>query len=402
MQHPTSNMNSNTCTEYDIIMVGAGLVGASMALALANSDFKIAILEKLPNSQKKEATDTLQARALALSYPSLQWLQKYLQTLCPHTRQKLFLSDNFITEVQVSAQGKFGVTRLQASEQNLPFLGGVVNADALNQALADELTTLPNIDIFRPIEITNMIHDREHKFCKVLLNTGKVLSAKLIIAADGAESFVRQHQGIDLQVHDYHQTAIVVNVDLAQPAKGIAYERFTKTGSLAILPFGEKRVKCVWILPKDQAEKQMQAEDRDFLQEIQTIFGNRLGRFQAVANRVAFPLKNLKAEALYGPRFVLIGNAANTVHPIAAQGFNLGLRDVASLQSTLHTAQQAQQDIGSIEILKQYAQKRTPDHRTIQQFSHFLATSSLPTMSILPSGLNFLKNWIMDQGFGRS
>lgn len=400
-------MNEHNCIEYDIIIIGAGLVGASLALALSKN-FKIAVLDKLPSPVEKNLENCDQARALALSYPSV----KYLESLCPSLKSSFLFSENPIKEVHVSVQNKWGVTRIKAEDYALAFLGTVINADILNQHLstalvAESLASDSSITVFRPVEIQTIQQDHQghaEQHCKIKLNTGLQLSAKLLVAADGSDSFLRQYYGIGLQTYDYSQTAIVANVALSQATGATAFERFTQQGSLALLPFGNKKMKCVWVLPKEIAATQMQSRELEFLDQLQAEFGYRLGRFDSLYKRVSYPLKNLRTESLYGHRFVFVGNAAHTLHPIAAQGFNLGLRDVAVLQDILYAAHKRKKDIGNIEILKNYVAQRKRDHNTTQHFCHFLANAAaMPIMHFLPSAnFGFLAPWLVQQAFGRS
>jgi len=349
--------------EFDIIIVGGGLVGASLACALKNQALKIALIDKSPlNANPLHNFD---ARALALSLPSIECLQ--MLDVWP----KISDAASIIKAVHVSKQGHFGITKISASEHQLSALGYVVNADDLNIALNQVVETLSNVTLFRPEEIVKV--EKRDQGWAIQLSNQKKLSTKLLVAADGAESVLRKQQGIEVKVQDYQQTAIVANIALNQSHQGIAYERFLEKGSIAMLPFGENCVKCVCVVPSDQIEILKAQSDKAFLENIQHQFGHRLGFFKQSGNRIFYPLKNICAENLYSDRFVLIGNAANTLHPIAAQGFNLGIRDAATLAEVLVQAQNAHQDIGSVEVLRSYADRRIDDHRAIRYFTDSLA-----------------------------
>jgi len=379
--------------EFDMIIVGGGLVGASLACALENQALKIALIDKSPLHSKP--LHNFDARALALSLPSIECLQ--MLGVWP----KICESASVIKTVHVSKQGHFGVTKICALEYQLPALGYVVNADTLNNALNHVVETLSNITLFRPAEIAKV--EKIDQGWVVQLSNQKNLKTKLLVAADGSESPLRKQQGIEVKVQNYQQTAILANIGLNQTHQGIAYERFLEKGSIAMLPFGENCVKCVYIVPSDQVEILKAQSDEKFLENIQSQFGHRLGFFTQIGNRVFYPLKKLCTETLYADRFVLIGNAANTVHPIAAQGFNLGLRDAATLAEMLVQAKNANQDIGSVEVLRSYADRRRDDHQAIRYFTDSLAEPRVfQWLGILASEwVTPFKRRIAERGLGR-
>jgi 2-octaprenyl-6-methoxyphenol hydroxylase len=356
---------------FDIAIVGGGLVGSSLALSLAPLGFKVALFDKIPKPVPQVPTVTL-ARALALSRPSISCLQ----TL--NIWEKIKDKATPIQEVHVSSKGKFGVTVLKAAKERLSEFGFVLDADLLTRLLAEQVEAIKAATIFRPVEITALEYQQESNSYRwqIELNTGELITAKLLVAADGADSFVRKHQGIDADVHDYQQTALVANLTIKGGHQNIAYERFLDDGAIAMLPFGTSQVKSVWVLPSSEAELQLANADSEYLNNLQTLFGLRLGKFIAVGKRSSFSLKSVSAQTVYGQGFVLIGNAAHTLHPVAAQGFNLGLRDVITLTACLSTAQKNQQAISNIELLQNYANKRAEDQRLTRGFNHYLAANS--------------------------
>lgn len=378
---------------FDIAIVGAGLVGASLACALKNQELKIALIDKNPLSIQSQ--DNFDSRALALSLPSIECL-KMLEVW-----PKISNNASAIQTVHTTKQGHFGVSKIHASEHQIPALGYVVNADDLNIALNQVVETLSNVALFRPDEILDL--KRQEQGWIINLNNQKIINAKLLVAADGAESTLRKHQGIDVKTQDYQQTAIVVNVLLNQSHQNIAYERFLENGSIAMLPFGEKKVKCVWIVPSDHIEILQAQSDKEFLENIQKLFGHRLGFLKELGKRNFYSLKSICAETVYGDRLVLIGNAANTLHPIAAQGFNMGLRDAATLAELLVQAHRNNQDIGSVDVLRVYANARSDDHFIIAQFTNSLAESHVfQWLGILASEwVMSLKRAIAERGLGR-
>lgn len=382
--------------QYDIVIVGSGLVGASLALALKNSGLKLAIVDKMPSvSAVSPATNTAEnlshARALALSASSVQCLETLgiWQAICPYAEP--------ILEVQVSKEKAFGVSKISARAQNIPALGQVVNADYLNQILNANLNTVENITLKQPEIITAIQACQDNTAYKITLQSGTTLTTSLLVAADGTDSWVRKWAGIHVATHDYQQDAIVTNIQLARDHQGIAYERFTEEGSIAMLPFGSStQVKCVLILPRTKTEALLALSDTNYRETIQSLLGYRLGKLLTLSKRMPYPLRQVTAETLYTEGVVLVGNAANTLNPIAAQGFNLGLRDAMTLAAVLTQAKENAQTLSSVAVLKEYAQQRRSDQAQIKQLTHTLATARInPQWGILlAEGLPFFKNWI--------
>ncbi len=377
---------------YDIIIVGGGLVGASFIAKIlqSNLDLKLALID---NTAPKTALDMdFNSRAIALSHGSVVCLQ----SLGVFTALASYVEN--IKEVHVSAKGHFGSSRITAADAGLDALGAVVNADVLNHVLNKHIEN--KLTIFRPVNIVKMT--QHEKGWALHLSSGEMINTKLLVAADGTQSFVRQTLGIETKCHDYHQSAITVNIELAQSHQNVAYERFTPDGAIAMLPFGEHRVKCVWVMSDLSVDVLLQKDDAEFIKEIQNVFGFRLGRLQSLGKRITYPLKSLQAHALYAHRCVLLGNAANTFHPIAAQGFNLGLRDAVVLSKLLIESYAKGEDLGENTILKKYSDARHIDHQRTKYFTDNLAESPIsPSLGVLACEfLPFTKKWVMNQGLG--
>jgi 2-octaprenyl-6-methoxyphenol hydroxylase len=379
--------------KFDVVIVGGGLVGMSLALALKNQALKVALLERDKIEQGIAAS-----RALALSATSVV----ALNTL--NLWQKLVPFAEPILEVQVSEQGHFGVTRLippQGGGLQGNALGFVINAHYLLSTLAMELQTLSNLTLFCPDEIKEM--DLKEEYWDLRLQSGNLIHTKLVIAADGANSMLRQKRGIGVKTVDYQQTAILCELELSRSHQGVAYERFMKNGSIAMLPLAKNKVKAVYIVATSVAEKWLKASDVDFLKELQEAFGYQLGRFLGIGTRSAYGLKKSVSETLYDERLLFVGNAANSISPVAAQGFNLGLRDIAFVAELLLQSCQEQQDIGAKTVLQKYAALRREDHEETQLFTHTLATSKLSrrfgmlATAIFPN----LKGMLLELGSGR-
>ena len=339
--------------QFDVAIIGGGLIGASMARTLAGHGLKIAVIDR------QQAIDlykpALDNRGLALSCTSIKILEKL------NIWSSLFEFAHPIKIVHVSEQGSFGFTKLTATNFKIPALGYVVGAGALGKVLIADLENLTGVTVLRPVEIEGLDFDLLHASWNITLNQGQI-KAKLLIGADGSDSFVRQSLNIPITSIDYQQSAVVTNLIINQKHQDVAYERFTKSGVLALLPFGEKKLKCVWTLNNSAVADFMQLNDQEFLSNMQQAFGFRVGKFIAVDRRMVFPVQQLQAEKLYCKNAVLLGNAANTLHPVAAQGFNLGLRDVVALAKIIIAG----------EPLENYAASRKIDHADTQKYTNTL------------------------------
>jgi 2-octaprenyl-6-methoxyphenol hydroxylase len=272
-----------------------------------------------------------------------------------------------IRRLHVSDQGRFGVARIDAAEQGLAALGYVVPNWAIGRALRSALDRVSGVEIVAPARVvaSEAAGDRR----SIVVETGdqqRSLTARLVVAADGARSVLREQAGIGADRWDYEQTAIVTTAATQRFHDHVAYERFTHDGPIAVLPLGDGRCGIVWTKRPDEADRVLALDDATFIGELQTAFGMRLGRFLQVGARHSYPLALTRADSHVASRLAIVGNAAQGLHPIAGQGFNLGMRDAASLAEVLASEPD---DIGGVVPLRAYAEWRDEDRRRIVAFT---------------------------------
>lgn len=331
--------------QTDILIVGGGLTGATLMLALNGLGYRTLLVESKPFSDK--VNPDFDARSIALSPAS----KRILSMLGVWDILKDYVTP--ITMIHVSDQHRFGVSRLQGDEKNP--LGYVVEIQYINRALHQ---LLDRNQLLAPATVTAL--DRDNRIVTVATQSGEMsIEAQLIVAADGADSEIRKLCALTAQSKSYGQNALVANIGLLKPHNFKAYERFTVHGPLALLPMQDKKMSLVWAMPPEKAKKLMALSDGLFLKELQQEFGYRLGRFVQVGKRFTYPLKQVLMPQQTQWPVVFVGNAAHTLHPVAGQGFNLGIRDVATLAQCI-----AQKGLNS-DMLDEYLQLRLHDQRVI-------------------------------------
>ncbi len=365
--------------QYDVIIIGGGMVGASLACALSGQGLRIALIEAIELETRSETG--YDDRAIALAYGTRRifaGLQLWGALAADATP---------IHRIHVSDRGHFGMLHMDRAEEGLPALGYVVPAHAIGRVLAEAMTGIKELDSFCPATVTAV--KRTAAAIEVELSHEGImttLTGRLVVAADGADSPVREQFGIESSVSDYQQTAIVTNITPQLAHNHVAYERFTESGPLALLPMTEQRCAVVWTIASSQVESIMALDDAGFVAALQARFGYRLGRLERVGRRQAWPLRLVQAKETVRERLALVGNAVHTLHPIAGQGFNLGARDVAVLAEVLVDAINAGEDPGSLQVLQRYADWRQHDHRNVTVFTDGLVRLfSLPALGVARS-----------------
>ena len=350
----------------EIAIVGGGLAGVTLALALESLQYSVTLIETKP--LVKPAERHFDSRCLSLSWGSVQILQSL------GLWKLLATNASPIAKVHVSDQGHFGRVCLSAEEQQVPALGYVIEMPSLAGALWQRLTQ-SRVTVLSPTTVTGL--DQCSEGVTLTLNHTQSLHAGLVVAADGAESGLRQLLGIVASEHDYQQSIVVTNVALKRSHQNVAYERFTPVGTLAMLPLIEQRCAAIWALSNTHLAEWGPLSDVDYLQRLQHHFGYRLGKLLAIGTREIFPLKRVDTSVLYQGRVMIFGSASHHIHPVAAQGFNLTMRDIAGLLEVLH-------ETPLVEVPARYQTQRLRDQRrTIaitERLVDIFATDTLPVV----------------------
>ncbi|WP_353099282.1 2-octaprenyl-6-methoxyphenyl hydroxylase [Stenotrophomonas lactitubi] len=347
---------------HDVLIVGGGLVGASLAIALDRLGRDVGLLEASPAGELPAVFDQRNLSFAAATINALTALG---------VMQKLSMAPGPIRRIHVSRAGDFGRVQLDAADYDRPWFGQVVVARDFGQALESRLQELPRLHRYRPMRFLGLGEVIDgYRQVRVADDSGeRVLLARLVVGADGTSSGVRDALGIEVDRHDFQQTLFVARVRSQRAPDGTAWERFTDTGPTALLPRGDRHFGTVHGVARDQADAVMALDDTAWLQRLQQAIGWRAGRLLDSGPRSAYPLIQVLARALVGERTVLLGNAAQTIHPLGAQGFNLGLRDALTLAELL----EVEGDAGSDALLQSYVARREEDRRQTVAFSGGLA-----------------------------
>jgi 2-octaprenyl-6-methoxyphenol hydroxylase len=365
---------------HDVLVIGGGLVGASLACALDGSGLDVALVESEPARASRIAADD-DARSLALAAASLNALGA-LGVL-----RHLPAPPAPIRRIHVSRRGDFGSVSMDAKDYGRDAFGGVVPASALGAALQSRLREVRGLAHHVGAKLVALRDAGDRREADIVRDGATTtLRTKLLVGADGTESFVRTALGIEVQRHDYAQQLFAGSVRAARAADGQAWERFTDDGPMALLPRASGDYGCICTVPAAQANAVAALDDAGFLALLQDRFGWRAGRFVSVGRRLGYPLRQLVAERLVAARAVIMGNAAQTLHPIGAQGFNLGLRDALTLAELLRDPHNRGDDAGGGALLEEYARRRASDREETLRFSDGLAritSNPSPPMRLL-------------------
>ncbi|WNY29443.1 2-octaprenyl-6-methoxyphenyl hydroxylase [Acinetobacter calcoaceticus] len=356
--------------QQQVIIVGGGMVGLSLSLMLAKANIAVKLLEavKYPNYDDQNVApyhSSFDARNTALSRRSVQIYQKLglWDALQQHATP--------ILQVHITEQGSFGKARLIAEQEKVESFGQVIENAWLGRVLLTQVRQQPLIELIDGVQVTALTQDAEQVHIEAQRGEETLkLESKLLIAADGRDSFCRQAIGVGVDVHDYDQVAIVTTVQTSKPHEHVGFERFSALGPLALLPLpGEHRRSVVWPVKKGTENEWLGEEnDQHFLSALQQTYGDRAGKFEKTGKRFSYPLSQVLAHKQAVGRVILMGNAAHTIHPVAGQGFNLCLRDADVLVRYLVNQLSTSDDLGNPDNLLAYEQARLSDQQRVIKF----------------------------------
>ena len=384
---------------HDVLIVGGGLVGASLAIALDRLGLDVGMVEATPAGALPAVFDQ---RNLSFAEATVNALDAL--GVLPLLRAP----GGAIRHIHISRSGDFGRIRLDAREHGRSEFGRVVVARDFGEALETRLSRLPRLMRYRPARFIGLDDgDHAHRVIRIADDAGeRTLAARLLVAADGGRSAVREALRIGHREHDYGQTLFVARLRAQRAPDGTAFERLTDHGPTALLPRGDGHYGLVHGVPRAHAEAVAALDDPSFLARVQQAFGWRAGRFLASGPRSAYPIVGGVADALVAPRAVLVGNAAQSLHPLGAQGFNLGLRDALTLAECIAEAG----EVGDAAMLAHYAQRRRHDRERTLAFSDGLArltSNDVPLLRPLRSAgllagdaMGWLQGWLVGGAMG--
>ena len=410
----TQTIGSNS--DYDILIIGGGMVGASLAVALLPLNLKVALVDAFEFGVTEQPS--YDDRAIALSYGSSRIYQGM------GLWDELQTKTTTIDKIHISDRGHFGATRLSAKKEKVPALGYLVESRILGKQLYDVLDK-SKVDIIVPATVTKLQESESNLTVTLLKNDKEAhISTRLLIASDGTQSKVRELSGINVSRADYQQSAVIANISTEKTHNNEAFERFTDKGPIALLPLSNNRCSLVWTHDTkngtDDLDETLALDDAAFLKKLGNTFGYRLGRFTKVGKRSSFPLGLLTADKNTAPRTVIIGNASHTMHPVAGQGLNLALRDIAVLADLISSQLESDSgekqlevlnvDIGNPDLLNAYEELRDGDIKTTVRYTDSLVRLFSNDNMLLGHAraggllavdrLSPLRNWVTRQSMG--
>ena len=346
-------MDGASIIHTDVVIAGGGPVGLTLALGLAQRGMKSVLLE--PIEPMPGAVNSFDGRVLALSEGS----RLILQRLGVWAALQPFVTP--IKHVHVSQQGYLGLTLIHAEEMGVTALGYSIRASDLGAVLWKQVRQQPLIDVKCPARLNDLVqHEQLVRVTYEYAGSIQQLEALCVVGADGTDSQVRKSLNLPLIQKSYQAWAILAQVDTREPHQGWAFERFTSQGPVALLPLSSHSHKLVYVAQEDAYADILALSDEDFIAAFSRKMGDRFGGYQRLSARVAYPLTETYVERVAVGRTVLMGNASHTQHPVAAQGLNLGLRDVDGFLDAM-----AARDLNNVQWLADYERERQRDHRQV-------------------------------------
>lgn len=346
--------------DTDILIVGGGLNGASMALALASGGLSVVLVDSLPEQTRKLATFDGRGYALALASQKLLQALGVWPDVAPLSQPIL---DVKVTDGRAGEGPSPFVLHFDHNELEVGPMGYMVEDRYLRVALLEAIANHNKIETISGETVVSQ--EISSSKATVELSNSKSLTARMIIGSDGKKSETAQRSGIAREFKDYGQTALVAAVAHENPHHGCAHQFFMPSGPLAILPLPGNASSIVWSETHANAARLSKLSDAEFLEELRPRFGSFLGQISLAGKRFSYPLSLSVAKKMIAPRVALIGDAAHAVHPIAGQGLNLGLRDVGALAEIIIDAKRRGEDYGSVAVLERYQQWRRFDTSTM-------------------------------------
>ncbi|MGB0467474.1 MAG: UbiH/UbiF/VisC/COQ6 family ubiquinone biosynthesis hydroxylase [Pontibacterium sp.] len=371
---------------YDILIVGGGMVGATIACALGGSDLSVGVVEyRYPDAFEDSQPHDLRVSALSVASQNIldmvgAWEGVLSRRSCPYKRMKVWEAN----EARAS-------TEFNSDAISLPYLGHIVENRIIQLALLEQMSTFDNVDLICPAQTESI--DYSPGASIVRLNDGTELIGRLLIAADGGESRVRQAAGIGVHKWDYEQYALVASVTTAYEQQDITWQQFTSTGPLAFLPLSGRNASLVWYNTPAEAKRLMDLPDAQFLSELSATFPETLGKVDSLLERGYFPLRRQHAQQYVAEGIALAGDAAHMIHPLAGQGVNIGLLDAAALAETILKAQRSGEDYTALSVLQAYEQQRRKHNLVMMQlmdmFYRVFSNDNIPLKVVRNIGLGF-------------
>jgi 2-octaprenyl-6-methoxyphenol hydroxylase len=372
--------------EYDLVIVGGGIIGLTLASALKDSGLSVLLIEAKVASVAVAKGQAYAVHLLsALIYQGIGVWDKILPQITKYRH------------VRLSDADYPDVVEFTTTDIGTPELGYVAEHQALLQPLQEFVQNCPNVTYLCPAEVVNTQYHQDIVTIDIkIAEQIQTIRSKLLIAADGARSPIRQNAGIKTQGWKYWQSCIVAIVKPEKSHNDTAYERFWTSGPFAILPLPGNRCRIVWTAPHAEAKALCALDDEQFLVELSRRYGDQMGKLELVGDRFVFQVQLMQSDRYVLPRLALIGDAAHNCHPVGGQGLNLGIRDAAALAQVLQGAHNAGEDIGNIQILKRYERWRKLENLTILGFTDLLdrvfSNQFLPLVVVRRIGL-----WVMQR-----